>query len=162
MVKVRPWYPANRVYGLTDDMRDLYYTGLWHMDDDFTSYHPQTGERLRGLAARNHRVLWADGLPWKGVAPLLLRDLEVGESCTLTYDYKVIAGSRDDHLNCFVNDVLRLASDYTYGWLRASHSIGGDGLSLARNAVELIDSNTMIIDVMLPYVRRRPSSTTSG
>ena len=31
---------------------------------------------------------------------------------------------------------------------------GGDGLSLARNAVELIDSNTMIIDVMLPYVRR--------
>ena len=31
---------------------------------------------------------------------------------------------------------------------------GGDGLSLARNAVELIDTEKMIIDVMLPYVRR--------
>lgn len=31
---------------------------------------------------------------------------------------------------------------------------GGDGLSLARNAQELIETDKMIIDVMLPYVQR--------
>lgn len=139
ITKITPWFEQNKNY----DIDNFYYYGKWYKNNDFSKYNMDTIDKIINSDSRKSEVLICDKIKQSDVSVALIHDDDVSECIHISFDYKMIAKSKNDVYNVFLDNELKHTTNNTYGkWVNFSYDANGlDYLILRWEQMKFSSSN---------------------